>query len=1541
MKQRATIVHGERWNWLPYLVLVVGLLLTAIVTVTALENVRLRTRQEFETAVNQIETNIRERMEAYVALLRGGAGLFAVNKWVSADEFRSYVSRLRVQESYPGAQGIGFAYRVTSKNRGELLHLLESQGITGFKVWPQTEGPESFPIIYLEPLDARNRAALGYDMFSEPLRREAMEKARDTGSPAATHKVTLVQEIVGPRQPGFLIYVPIYRSGEIPESMVERQRDIEGFVYSPFRTHDLLSPIVKNGLPFPLDVEVYDGKAFDPDALLFSNISTAIGPEADLRQTRVVEVAGLEWSIRFSTFSSKARPTNLFVLIPAGGTLVSLLLFYFTYAESMTRRRWVTTAVQLQASETELTRQREWLRTTLTSIGDAVIATDTAGNIEFMNRAAEELTGWSGPEAVGKPLDDVFHVVSASTRRPIESPVQKVLETGRTMALASNALLVNRNRQERAIADTAAPIRDVNGATIGVVLVFHDATAERQADELRARKAMHAALRADVSDILSRPGISELQILQLCVEAFVKYLGAALARIWIYDDLQRVLDLQASAGLYTHKTGRHARIPLGKLKIGKIAEEKQPHLTNDLLNSSWLDDPQWAKEQGLVAFAGYPLVVEGELVGVVALFSKNRIAEDTLDALAPIADLLAAGIQRKRSDEVLRSSESRFRGIFEQAAVGIEQMALDGKFLEVNQRLCQMLGYSREELLRKTSLGLTHPDDREREIALIDELIAGKRSTFTIEKRYIAKAGGIVPVRVTCSIVRENGTGYRIAIVEDISEQKRAQEALSESEERFRLLFEQSPLAIQLFAPDGAVVAVNNAWEKLWHSNREELRGYNVLSDPQLEAKGVRSLIKRAFAGETVSVPPIYYDPADIGKQGQPRWVEAFLYPVRAGSSVGQIVLILNDVTERRRAEDALRASQHQLQTIADALPVLISSVDSELRYRFANRAYETWFGKPVSALIGNYLGTVLGEQAMGKLRPYFERALGGERVDFEDEVIFAGRARFIHSTLIPEFDNNGLVAGVFVLALDITQRRGMEEALRESEQRFRLIFERAQDFAIFTLDTEGRISSWNPGAERILRYTEAEILGQDGAMFFTDEDRKKSEPEKELQGARDSGQALDERWHCRKGGELFFASGYMIALRDVEGKLRGFAKIMRDITERKKIEEALRDSEERLRLTIESIAEYALFTLDAEGRIASWNAGAERLFGFLEKEVVGRSREMLFTAEDVQRGVLQKELEIAIERNHAFHERWHQKKTGERFWASDYIVALREPGGNLRGFAKIVRDMTEQKRAQEKIEELNRDLEKRVRERTAALQESNEQMETFTYTVAHDLRAPLRAMQGFSQALLEEYSTSIDELGKDFLFRIVGASKRMDALIQDLLAYSQLTRLDLTFSRASLQNSVENAFQMLSHEIAQRNAIVTAEELLPDVLAHQATLDTLVFNLINNAIKFVDPAVQPKVHVWAERREVKGYPPTQTRYFVRLWIEDNGIGIAPEHQERIFKVFERLHGVGEFTGTGIGLALVKKGVDRMGGRVGLESELGKGSKFWIELPAA
>jgi PAS domain S-box-containing protein len=365
------------------------------------------------------------------------------------------------------------------------------------------------------------------------------------------------------------------------------------------------------------------------------------------------------------------------------------------------------------------------------------------------------------------------------------------------------------------------------------------------------------------------------------------------------------------------------------------------------------------------------------------------------------------------------------------------------------------------------------------------------------------------------------------------------------------------------------------------------------------------------------------------------------------------------------------------------------------------------------------------------------------------------------------------------------------------------------------------------------------------------------------------------------------------------------------------------KDSEEKYRGMFQSSND-AIFFHDFSGKIIDLNQKFIDLFGYDRTELSSTRMVDLVDRDDQEkyRSALQK----ITSDGSAIFEIDFKKKNGESFPAevssSSFLL------GDERVIQGIVRNISERKQTEEEYKKYRKHLEDFVAQRTDQLEAVNKELESFAYSVSHDLRAPLRAMEGFANALLEDYADSLDSVGRDYALRVVSAAQHMDTLIQDLLAYSRLSRSALKPSAVSLDSVLGEVMHQFNPEISKTNAQIRVERPLPEVMGDHATLVQVLSNLLSNAIKFVQPGVKPGIKIWAEEKNGR----------VRVWVEDTGIGIAPEYYDRIFRIFERLQGVETYPGTGIGLAIVKKGLERMGGQAGVESTPDRGSKFWVEL---
>lgn len=377
------------------------------------------------------------------------------------------------------------------------------------------------------------------------------------------------------------------------------------------------------------------------------------------------------------------------------------------------------------------------------------------------------------------------------------------------------------------------------------------------------------------------------------------------------------------------------------------------------------------------------------------------------------------------------------------------------------------------------------------------------------------------------------------------------------------------------------------------------------------------------------------------------------------------------------------------------------------------------------------------------------------------------------------------------------------------------------------------------------------------------------------------------------------------------------------EASERIRAQRNLQKSQARTKMLTDSITDYAILMLNPEGKILSWSPGATEILGYKQEEMVGQFFSRFFLPDDVTAGVPQKELEKVLVTGRAEVEGWRVRKDGSRFWSNSVMVAIRGNQGQLQGFSKVMRDITERKTAQEEIESLNRDLAQRASELEAA----NKELEAFTYSVSHDLRAPLRHIDGFSQLLVDEYGPKLPEDVCRYLDRIQNGARQMGQLVDELLTLARIGRKEIRLQVTGLTSVVESVVNDLKTEIDGR-AVQWKIAQLPYVECDPTLLKQVFANLLSNAVKYTRPRDPAVIEVGSVQENA-----TST-----IFVRDNGVGFSMKYADKLFGVFQRLHRAEDFEGTGIGLATVQRIIHKHGGRIWAEAELDKGATFYFTL---
>jgi PAS domain S-box-containing protein len=488
-----------------------------------------------------------------------------------------------------------------------------------------------------------------------------------------------------------------------------------------------------------------------------------------------------------------------------------------------------------------------------------------------------------------------------------------------------------------------------------------------------------------------------------------------------------------------------------------------------------------------------------------------------------------------------------------------------------------------------------------------------------------------------------------------------------------------------------------------------------------------------------------------------------------------------------------------------------------------------------------------------------------------------------------------------------------LERALFESERKFRLLVQGITDYAIFMLDADGIISNWNTGAQRIKQYKAKEIVGQHFSVFYTPEDREAGLPSRALEIARTQKHFIAEGWRVRKDGSRFFASVVIDPIYE-KRKLIGFAKITRDITERQVARSELIRSESQFKLLVGGITDYALYLLDPNGIVSNWNAGGQRIKGYAAEEIIGQHFSRFYTLADQASGKPARALKIAADTGHYDEEGWRVRKDGSFFWASVVIDPIRDEAGELVGYAKITRDITERKQAQEKLVQVQRQL---------AESQKLDALGQLTGGVAHDFNNILMIISGNLHAIRKEVSS---EKAIRALQSIETASQRAASLTRQLLTFAR--RQSVHPQRIALGPRLAAIRDILNSGLGNTVTLVIDVDLnVWDVVVDPNEFETALVNLVINA----RDAMPEGGSVVVSARNVID------EGAVAVSIEDTGVGIPPDIAHKVFDPFFTTKPVGK--GTGLGLSQVHGFAYQAGGKVSIESALGKGTTVTICLP--
>jgi PAS domain S-box-containing protein len=645
----------------PSLVLAASLALTVAATQFAVHTTDATDRARFQNAVQATEDQITSRMNTYTAMLRATSGLFAsrerMGEHVRRTEFHAYVDQLDLPRLYPGVQGIGFSQRVSHAEKDDFVAAVRATGIPEFHLWPEHERGEYHPALYLEPLDHESRAALGYDMYSAPERRQAMERARDTAAPTLSSMVMRVQEIDRQHEPGFLLYVPVYRNGEIPDTVERRRALLRGFAYSPFRARDLFKGIFETEPQPRVVFEVYDGDAIEPQRAMYDSRTVADRARVPpFSVTRKLEIAGRRWTVLMNPTASFERGAHgpAIPFTAAAGVVLSLAFFVATRAQSSARMAAERAADQIRRSLAKRERAEEALRQSsrrVQVIIDALPAlvsfVDTEERYRFASRAYQEWFGISSRDAVGKTLSEVLGERAMTELQPY---VDRVM-AGEYVTFEA---VIPFNTGERIVHANYSPHFSESGKVEGFIALVTDITQQKRSEDWQRFLANATGVLASSMDyattLQSVAQLSVPRIADYCV-VYMADAEGALRRLAVAHVDPAKLELLAEL---ERQFAMDRNAPLGPVQVLRTGVSELAPILSDTATEASAADPEYramARALNVRSAMTVPLRIRDEIMGVITFAiteSGRAYTNEDVQRAEDLARRAAAAIENAR-----------------------------------------------------------------------------------------------------------------------------------------------------------------------------------------------------------------------------------------------------------------------------------------------------------------------------------------------------------------------------------------------------------------------------------------------------------------------------------------------------------------------------------------------------------------------------------------------------------------------------------------------------------------------------------------------------------------------------------------------------------------------------------------------------------------------------------------------------------------------------------------------------------------------------